>query len=271
MRQIFPREGPELVPVPAATPGPLPPAVAEVAALYRTDPRPGAVDRPWLRANMVASVDGAAALDGRTGGLGGPADRMVFNVLRSLADVILVGAGTARDERYKPVSPAQAWAGLRDGKPPTPPIAVVSASLDLSSCGPLISDFPSHAQTIVITTAESAARAPAGSTGNVRVVVAGEQRVDITHAVAALVSLGYREILTEGGPQLLAQLTHAALLDELCLTTSPIVAAGHASRILASSGHPAQPSRPVAALRMELAHVLTDAGFLLSRYVRPAD
>lgn len=267
MRQIFPEEGPELEPVPAAGPGPLPPAVAEVAALYRTDSWPGAPDRPWLRANMIASADGASALDGRTGGLGGPADRMVFNVLRSLADVIVVGAGTARDERYKPVSPAQAWAGLRDGKPPTPPIAVVSASLDLSSCGQLLSDFPPHAQTIVITTAEAAARASAGYTGNARIVVAGERRVDITHAVAALVSLGHREILTEGGPHLLAQLTHAALLDELCLTTSPVVAAGSASRILTSAAHP---EHPAAALRLELAHVLTDAGFLLSRYVRPA-
>lgn len=267
MRQIFPREGRELVPVPAAAPGPLPPAVAEVAALYRTDPRPGAPGTPWLRANMIASADGAAALDGRTGGLGGPADRMVFNVLRSLADVILVGAGTVRDERYKPVSPAQVWAGLRDDRPPTPPVAIVSASLDLSSCGPLMSDFPPHAQTIVITTAESAARAPAGATGKARVVVAGEGRVDITQAVAALVSLGHREILTEGGPQLLAQLTHAALLDELCLTTSPVLAAGSASRILTSSG-PSEHEAP--AVRLELLHVLTDAGFLLSRYVRPA-
>jgi riboflavin biosynthesis pyrimidine reductase len=266
VRQIFPREGPELVPVPTVVPGPLPPAVAEVAALYQTGPRSGAVDRPWLRANMIASADGASSLDGRSGGLSGAADRMVFNVLRSLADVILVGAGTARAERYKPASAGQAWAGLRAGRPPTAPIAIVTASMDLSSCGPLLSDFPPYAQTIVITTAEAAARAPAGSAGQARVVVAGEQRVDISQAVAALVSLGYREILTEGGPHLLAELTRAALLDELCLTTSPLVAAGSAGRILSSSGE-----HPGPACRLELAHVLTDAGFLLTRYVRPAD
>jgi riboflavin biosynthesis pyrimidine reductase len=267
VRQIFPREGPELVPVPAAAPGPLPPAVAEAAALYRADPRPGATGRPWLRANMVASADGASALDGRSGALGGPADRMVFNVLRSLADVILIGARTARAERYKPVTESQIWPELRAGKSPMPPIAVVSASLDFSDCQPLLAGLPEHAQTLIITTAEAAATVPPESTGSARLIVAGERRVDVSQAVAALVSLGHREILTEGGPHLLAQLTRAALLDELCLTTSPVLAAGSASRILDSSGHP---ERPAAAVRLELAHVLTDAGFLLSRYLRPA-
>jgi riboflavin biosynthesis pyrimidine reductase len=267
VRQIFPLEGPELAPVSATAPGPLPPAVAEVAALFRTGPRPGATGRPWLRANMVASADGASALDGRSGGLGGPADRMIFNVLRSLADVILIGAGTARAERYKPVSESQLWPDLRAGKAPTPPIAVVTASLDFSGCQPLLAAVPEYAQTLIITTAEAAAHVAPESAGSARLIVAGERRVDVTHAVAALVSLGYREILTEGGPHLLAQLTRAALLDELCLTTSPLLAAGSASRILASSG---PPEHPAPAVRLELAHVLTDAGFLLSRYVRPA-
>jgi riboflavin biosynthesis pyrimidine reductase len=267
VRQIFPAEGPESVPVPAAAPGPLPPAVAEAAALYRTEPRPGATGRPWLRANMVASADGASALDGRSGGLAGPADRMVFNVLRSLADVILIGAGTARAERYKPVAASRVWPELRAGKPPVPPIAVVSASLDFSDCQPLLAARPEYAQTLIITTAEAAATAAPGATGSARVIVAGERRVDVSQALAALVSLGYREILTEGGPHLLAQLAHAALLDELCLTTSPVLAGGPACRILASSGHQ---EHPAAAVRLELAHVLTDAGFLLSRYVRPA-
>jgi len=266
VRQIFPQAGTELELAGTAVPGPTPAAVAELAALYRNDPRPGAAGRPWVRANMVASADGASALDGRSGGLGGPADRMIFNVLRSLADVILVGAGTARAERYKPVTEAQTWGELRAGRPRTPPVAVVTASLDFSDCGSLLSDFPAHAQTIVITTAEAAARAAAGAAGRARVVVAGETRVDVSQAVAALVSLGHRQILAEGGPHLLGQLTRAGLLDELCLTTSPLIAAGSASRIVNAAqqaGHQAH------VLRLELAHVLTDAGFLLSRYVRP--
>ncbi len=85
----------------APRPGEPPDAIRELARLYGN----GAAIRravPWLRANMVASADGAASLDGRSGGLSGPADRMVFTVLRSLADLILVGAGTARAERYRP-------------------------------------------------------------------------------------------------------------------------------------------------------------------------
>jgi riboflavin biosynthesis pyrimidine reductase len=266
VRQIYPQAGPDLAPVPAAAPGPAPAVVREIAALYQARPRPGATSRPWVRANMVASADGAAALDGRSGGLGGAADRMVFTILRSICDVILVGAGTARAERYKPVRESQVWTELRAGRSPLPPIAVVTRSLDLSDCRPLLSALP--AQTIVITTAEAAARPTAAWASDVRIVVAGETRVDIGQAVAALVSLGFREILTEGGPHLLGQLIRAGLLEELCLTTSPVVAAGSAGRIVAAS-QPADQHLP--ALRMELAHVLTDAGFLLSRYVRPAD
>src|SRR5574337_1549420 len=56
--------------------------------------------RAWLRANFISSIDGAATVGGRSGGLAGPGDRVVFNVLRALADVILVGAGTVRTENY---------------------------------------------------------------------------------------------------------------------------------------------------------------------------
>jgi riboflavin biosynthesis pyrimidine reductase len=267
VRQIYPHAGPDLTPVPAAAPGPAPAVVREVAALYQARPGPGAADRPWVRANMVASADGAAALDGRSGGLGGPADRMVFNILRSICDVILVGAGTARAERYKPVRESQVWAELRAGRSPLPPIAIVTRSLDLSDCQPLLSALPADARTLVITTAEAAGRAPAGWAREVRTVVAGETHVDIGQAVAGLVSLGFREILTEGGPHLLGHLTRAGLLDELCLTTSPVIAAGRASRIVAD----ADPAGPAGTgLKLDLAHVLADAGFLLSRYVRPA-
>ena len=267
MRQIYPVTGPDLEIITAAAAGPLPAAVAQLAALYGNGSSGGSSDRPWIRANMVASADGASALQGRSGGLGGQADRMVFCVLRSLADVVLVGAGTARAEKYKPARRAQIWPDLRAGRPPTPAIAVVTGSLDFSDCHALLYDAPEDAQTIVLTTAAAADGAGTGNagTGNARVVVAGEQRVDISQAIAALVSLGYRQILTEGGPHLLGELAGAGLVDELCLTTSPILAQGSASRIVAdrrTAGHPEQPAGLV------LAHVLTDAGFLLSRYVK---
>jgi riboflavin biosynthesis pyrimidine reductase len=269
VRQIYPVDGPELEIITPAAPGPLPAAVAELAALYGNGAfGGGGTDRPWIRANMVASADGASALDGLSGGLAGPADRMVFLLLRSLADVILVGARTARAEKYKPARKSRLWADLRAGRPATPPIAVVTSSLDFSDCQALLFDAPEDAQTIVLTTAAAAAAAAdAGGTrtGNARVVVAGEQRVDISQAIAALVSLGYRQILTEGGPHLLGQLADAGLVDELCLTTSPVLAGGTASRIVANGGAADRQGHPAG---LVLVHVLTDAGHLLSRYVK---
>jgi riboflavin biosynthesis pyrimidine reductase len=268
VRQIFPQAGPELTVVPAVTAGPLPPVIEKLAALYRNGQRSeGTQDGRWLRANMIASTDGAAELGGRSSALGGPADRMVFAVLRSLADVILVGAGTARAERYRPVDPAEVWSGLRAGKLPSPPIAVVSASLDLDACSRLLTSAPPHAQTIVLTAAAAPAGRVAALAGQARVVTAGQHHVDIGSAVSALAGLGYRHILAEGGPNLLGQLVETGLLDELCITTSPVLAGGGANRIV-TSHH--RDDRPAPAARLSLAHVLADSGFLFSRYIRAA-
>lgn len=69
------------------------------AIVYADLPAPA---RPGVRLNMIASLDGAATVDGLSGGLGGPADHRVFTALRELADVVLVAAGTVRAERYGP-------------------------------------------------------------------------------------------------------------------------------------------------------------------------
>jgi riboflavin biosynthesis pyrimidine reductase len=90
-------------------------------------------DRPWLRANMVSSLDGSAVRDGRSEGLSSAADKEVFGVLRGLADVVLVGAGTARTEGYRALRPKEAYAGVRAslGQRPAPVLALVSGRLDL--------------------------------------------------------------------------------------------------------------------------------------------
>ena len=106
---------------------------AAIAALYGY-PHLGVPPARWLRANMVASMDGAATVEGRSGGLSNESDQQVFALLRAHADVILVGAGTARAEGYGPVRPESEglrWAWLRDGRPPSPPIAVVTRAFDL--------------------------------------------------------------------------------------------------------------------------------------------
>ena len=59
---------------------------------------PHAAGRPAVRLNMIASIDGAIAVDGTSGAVGGDPDRRVYAALRSLADIVLVAAGTARAE-----------------------------------------------------------------------------------------------------------------------------------------------------------------------------
>jgi riboflavin biosynthesis pyrimidine reductase len=237
-----------------------------LARLYAYPPGCGP-GSPWVRANMVASVDGAASVQGRSGGLGGPADRLLFQLLRSLADVVVVGASTARAEKYKPARASAMTARLREGRPATPPIAVVSASLDLDPGSPLFADAPGHARTIVLTTSSAPAGRRAALQATATVLEAGAEQVETGKAITALAELGHGRILTEGGPALLAQIAADGLLDELCLTVSPVLAGGHSRRILAAT--PGTPPLPGAPQPLELAHVVADDGFLLCRYLRP--
>jgi riboflavin biosynthesis pyrimidine reductase len=218
---------------------------------------------PWLRANMVSSADGAASLGGATKALSSQADRHVFALLRTLSDVILVGASTARVEHYNPVRPRELWRHLRAGRSATPPIAVVSGRLDLDPQSALITAAPADARTIVITTAQAPPDRRAELSARADVIVAGEQGVDLKVAISALADRGHQRVLAEGGPHLLAQLAEAGLMDELCLTIGPLMAGPGASRIVAGSPA-AEPQE------LTLAHVLEDNGFLLCRYTRKA-
>lgn len=233
-----------------------------LAALYAY---PDPVDGHWLRANMVSSLDGAATLNGRSGGLSGEADREVFAMLRALADVIVVGAGTARAEGYGPVRPGVEgvrWQWLREGRTPSAPIAVITRRLDLDLASPLLAASPRHARTIVFTTELAPRQRRAAAATGADVVVGGETDVDPGMVLADLAGRGHRRILTEGGPHLLSQFTAAGLLSELCLTLSPLLTGPDAGRIVQPA---AVPPGPAAALT--LAHVAADEGFLLCRYL----
>jgi riboflavin biosynthesis pyrimidine reductase len=221
---------------------------------------------PWIRANMVASADGAVTLEGRSGGLGGAADRRLFQVLRSLADVVLVGSGTARAEKYKPARLDAMVPALRAGRPPTPPIAVVSSSLDLDPASPLLAGAPDWARTIVLTTASAPAGRRAELARQATVIEAGEERVEARQAIDALAGLGHTRILTEGGPRLLGHIAAAGRLDDLCLTIGPLLAGGMAGRILAGPALPGDGRG--GGVPLTLAHVLADEGSLFCRYVR---
>src|SRR4051794_12973115 len=82
--------------------------------------------RGWVMVNMITTVDGATAAAGRSGGLGGPADKKVFGAIRATAATILVGAGAGRAEDY---GAPQSGGRLAVGgaaphlSPPAPPFA----------------------------------------------------------------------------------------------------------------------------------------------------
>jgi riboflavin biosynthesis pyrimidine reductase len=232
----------------------------DLAARYAYPGAGQLAGRPWVRANMIESADGAAEVRGLSAGLSGPADREVFRLLRALADVILVGAGTARAERYRPARVPSRWAGLRAGRPATPPIAVLTRQLDLDLGSPLLTAAPADARTILITTGSAPAQARNQAAQHAEVITAGDRHADLGAAIMALADRGYRRILAEGGPRLLGQLTAAGLLDELCVTVSPVLASGTAGRIV-------QGTRRAGVPRLALAHVLEDEGFLFCRYL----
>ncbi|TDD85454.1 pyrimidine reductase family protein [Actinomadura darangshiensis] len=232
-------------------------------------PEPGDVDlteryayppgTTWMRANMVASLDGAAQRDERSGGLGNAADQHLFLLLRGLADVVIVGAGTVRAEGYGPVRPSEGWDGVRDGRPPVPPLAIVSRTLDLDFDAPVFAE--AEVPTIVLAPATADPVRLKAAREHADVIVAGEDSLDFPAAVRELAARGHRRLLCEGGPGVLAQVVAAGLLDELCLTLSPLLLGGHPTRILNGPPVPVPPE-------LTLAHALQDEEFLFLRYVR---
>lgn len=221
------------------------------------------VTGPWLRANMVSTLDGAAQHDGRSQPISNAADMRIFGVLRGLADVVVVGAETVRQEGYRPARAREAFAAPREaaGQGPAPAIAVVTASLDLDFSLPLFTS--PLVPTLVLTGAAAPPeRISEAERAGARVVIAGDGAgIDPARAVRALGDLGHTRLLTEGGPRLLGQLIAAGVLDEMCVTLSPMLVAGDAQRIAGG------PSVPLPR-RFELVSLLEEAGFLYSRYGR---
>src|SRR3954467_9180843 len=180
---------------------------------------------------MVASVDGAATLEGRSGGLSSEADHQLFLTLRTFCDVVLVGASTVRAENYGPAKPNAETRQRREsnGLAAIPPVAVLTGSLDLDPDARFFAEAVVRPIVITVDDADPGRRAALEPVADV--VTAGHTRVDLATAVDALRERGLRRVLTEGGPALLAQLAVAGRLDELCLTVAPLLAAGHSKRI----------------------------------------
>lgn len=214
---------------------------------------------PHLRVNFIASLDGAATRDGVSGGLGNADDKLVFDTLRMLADVIVVGAGTVRAEGYGGIrqSPADAAWRVRHGLPAQLPVAVVSSRLDLEPSHPVFTD--AAVRPLVVTHAETPLRRRAELATVADVLVCGETAVDPRRMLAELARRGLAQVLCEGGPHLFGSLIAADCVDELCLSVSPVLEGGPAGRISAGAAVPRE---------MSLLHVLTAGDMLFLRYAR---
>jgi len=234
----------------------------------------GWLDSGGVRINFIASADGAATAAGLSRGLQTPGDNRVFAALRDLADVILVGAATAAAEGYRPSVPGPGRRSIRTGYglAEAPAIAVVSASLALDLTAPLYAGAEA-APTLLITSSA----APVGRRNDIIDLAGGKTRlqlieapadgfggVDLAAAVASLGELGYRRILCEGGPRLFAAAAAAGVVDELCLSYSPMLAGPAGSRIL--TGPPELPGFPV---ELALIGLLEEDGALFARYRLP--
>ncbi|MBK5250485.1 MAG: pyrimidine reductase family protein [Actinomycetales bacterium] len=229
---------------------------AELIEAYRVRDRAAT----HLRVNFVASLDGAATHGGLSGALNNEADKQVFDTLRMLSDVVLVGAGTLRKEGYGAIrldDDAVAWRE-EHGLPPHPTLAIVSSHLGLSADMAMFAEAP--VRPIVVTHARSPeeARTELGVVADV--VVCGSRAVDPTVVRAELAGRGLPQVLCEGGPQLFGSLVAADAVDEFCLTLSPVLEGGDAGRITRAGAQ--------RTLDMRLAHVLTAGDMLMLRYLR---
>jgi riboflavin biosynthesis pyrimidine reductase len=219
------------------------------------------LDRGGLRAVFVSSADGAAWVKGRSAGLQTPGDNKVFRATRDLADVVLAGSGTVLAEGYRPVVMPLERVELRRGYGlrAVLPLAVISASLRFSPDSELFATGP-DSRTILLTCAAAPAERRAALQRVADVAVCGDESVDLPLARAALEERGLTRISSEGGPRAYAEQAAAGVVDELCLSLTPMLLGPGPTRI--TDG----PASWEDSVTLELAGLLEEDGALFLRY-----
>lgn len=231
---------------------------------YLSDHRRRPDGRPWVMLNMVASVDGAIAIDGLSGGLGGEGDSIVFRAIRASCDWIVAASGTVRAERYRIPRSSEEVARRRGalGRPDTPRLAVVTQSVDLDPTLPLFAERPADApKALVITGANPPSEAVERIGEAAEWCHLSTERPTSEAIIGALGARGAEVVLVEGGPTFNGQMVDAGLIDEVCLSISPHLVGGPSPRIV----HRSTTATPCD-LRLE--RVLEHDGALFVRYTR---
>lgn len=230
--------------------------MAPYLAVDRTEPQ----HECWVTGHMVAGLDGTAAIGGKVDALSTDVDQKLFRQMRQIADVVVVGAETVRREGYGLVRLSDHAMAQRQaqGKPPTPPIAVVTGSLELDWSKKLFTHAPEHAPTMIITAASADPGRLAEAKQHATVITAGQSEVEPAAALQALAERGHRVVLCEGGPTLLGEFVAADRLDELCLSIGPIIGGDNLPVILTPQG--------IAISHFELQGVMAEEHTLFLRY-----
>ncbi len=215
---------------------------------------------------MVSSLDGSVTLRAVSEGLGGPADKRALARVRDACDVILVGAGTVRDEDYPPYPGGQERQRRRSDKglAARPPVAMVTRTGRLPDGHPLVADPATAPIVIVAASDEERSRAalaatPAGPA--IDWLVAGEGTLDWHAALDGLAARGLTRISCEGGPRVNGELLDAGLVDEAFVTIAPALVGGDGLRLTRSSA-------PAHRQDLTLVSALVHGDELLLRYRR---
>ena len=219
-------------------PDPGPTTVSAQLETYRPWEEPRE-DRPLVAMNFVATVDGRATIEGRSGPIGSDTDTAMLAGLRTRFDAVMIGAGTMRVERYGPLASK---------------LVIVSGRLDLPWDAPA---FTESGEVVIFTASETE---PPETKASVE-VVRHEGAVNLTEAMRHLRrERGIRALLSEGGPHVHEQMQADGLVDDLFLTISPKLTGGEALRIIEG------PLPGV--IDLELAWLLEEDGELFARYRR---
>ena len=214
--------------------------------------------RPYAVMNMIASVDGRAAVEGRSRALGGGTDRELFLQLRTQVDAVLVGTNTIERENYgRLVRRPELIDRRRDlGLKPEPLAVVVTRSMNLPLNTPIFNDPESRI--VVFTNSQVEVKDLPETVEVVR--IEGED-LGLKGVFERLRSnFGVEVLLAEGGPSINAAILAEGLVDELFLTVSPSMIGGREPSTIIDG------ELAGAAQRLKLVGVLTQDDFLFLRY-----